>query len=608
MDYFDYLIPEKLKIRLKPGHLVEIPFKKSSLFGIVDSIKNTSDFSYLKQIQELKSTLPYLSQNHLKLLRWFAEHYYYSLASALNLFCATPPKKNLPFNAPEFITNTDRLKPDINIKKLTENIIKSEQKSFFIEDNDIKKSYQLQLGLINDSLKQNKQILILFPQIWQIKNFCKFLSDKQMKKTAIVTNKLFLSKNNYYQTFKKIQSNDYQIIIGTRSAVFCDIPELDIIYINDSANEDYKNWDQTPRYQTNTVAQKKAQLEDAKLIMSGSNFSPVIFFQAQKQKSKFITLNKKHPVRIIDLNNQEPGKYSYLSEKLINSIQEQLDKQQKSLLIVNKKGFAGSIICQDCGYIPKCEKCNFPLVLSKNKLNCFQCKIEIDVPTICPKCRGTKLKPLGIGAEQVIEILKNTFPQITISENFNDQAQIYISSAQINNVKILSKINLLAFVYLDSLMYLPDFSANFKIYQMINNIRSQYQSFGPDEKQILLQTNFAQNLAVMNINIPYIEFFRAEIASRKQFNYPPFCKLIKLFFQHHDMKICRREAQLMSNKLKNLGFHPSAPYFYYHKIIRGRYRIQILLKLREKELIKFNQNINKINSHWTIDKEPISVL
>jgi primosomal protein N' (replication factor Y) (superfamily II helicase) len=611
MDVFDYRVPDKFDKVIKLGSLVEIPFKQRKLDGIVYKFIKTSAFHSIRDLTDVKSTVEYLSEKQLLLAEWFTEHYFYSLASTVRMIAPQPPKKSALTKDKKLKIGCDKISISKQISALGEKLAGCRESNFMILANDQKLKTQLQLSLIKKIVHDKKQALFLFPQKNQVENFLKILPADLEKTIAVIGNELFSSKNRYYKTWKKIKTGDKQLIIGTRSAIFAPVSDLALIYIDNEDAEDYKNWDQNPRYNTIEIAKKIQLLTGCKLILSGSNPRIEDYFEASRNNWKLINLGKKQPIKIIDLIEERRREFTYLSNELIESL-EKSTADNPALLIVNKKGSAGFLWCQDCHHVPACPKCRLPLAYAGKQLKCYHCQYEQATLLACPKCRGSNFKPLGIGIDGIKTELIKIFPDKKMSLDLNQKnIDIYLSTAQISDPEIWRKIAFCGLVYIDSLMYLPDFSANFKIYQLINKLRTDFEYFSTAAKpKILLQTCFINNPAIANLNNEYQKFFDAEIAARKTFNYPPFCTLIKLFFQDSDKTVCVRQAKDLHNELKKAfpTLEISQPYLYYREQIRGRFRAQILLKLNKNDHKALKQIIAFIPDFWMIDRNPLSVL
>jgi primosomal protein N' (replication factor Y) len=615
LDFFDYLIPANLSKVIKVGHLIEAPFKNKKILGIVFAIKNKSQINNLKPLINIKQTIPYLAAAQIDLAKWFAKYYHYSLASTLKIMAPPVPKRMLELPKQGVNIGAKAVILSKPIQTTAHQILASKTRKFLLLAYEPKLKAQLIASLARALVKKKKQLLIITASKIKLQALLAALPKDLQDHIAVVTAEMSAAKNRAYQIWHEIRNNQKQIIIGTRSAIFTSIPHLELIFVDDAHCQDLKSWDQLPHYHTIDVVKKIQALTNCSLILS--SFAPrlVDYYQAQQEQYKLIKLGNKLPinkVKVINLREARLKEFTYLSDSLINAIKQKVTNQKKVLLIVNKKGYASYLMCQDCDYVPTCEICQFAFTVNNKQLECFHCHQQQAMPLHCTKCHGTNLVGLGIGLDQVLDLIKQAFPEQKVSDDLNQNADIYITTAHCQPTKHWLQIDLIGFVYIDSLMYFPDFSTNEKIYQLILNLIDQYQAYCNKSPEVLIQTCFVNNNAISHVTKPFHDFYQAEIKGREQFNYPPFKQFLKLYFQHHDQNICSKQARSLSQQLKlkykNSKIEISEPYFYYRQQIRGRYRSQILLKIDKNQPLMEDRIMADLPDYWRIDKDPISVL
>lgn len=612
MRLFDYLVTDDLVEQIRIGSVVNIPWKVAFIKGVVFEFADTSDFPKAKEIKSLDARIN-LRPEQLQLLDWFSRYYYYSLSSSLKLFLPELPKKagilRKKIVAPPFL----QLPRTQNLDKLKQEILTAQNKGFLLLPHNYFSKLQLYLELCEETVKQGKQILILFPQVYKVEDFYQYLPKNLRDKTAVLTADAYLSKNRYFEAWKKINDGMCEIIIGTRSAVFAPFQTLETIVVDDSHSEDYKQWDQNPRYEVVNVCAKLAELFACRLILSSLSPRVEDGFLAKQKNYKLITIGQSFDrINLINLNEerQKLHRFTYLSDALAESLENCVQAGKKAILLVNKKGLYSYLLCDDCGKEFLCPHCNLPLVLdSHSQLVCHNCKYAEAVSLNCPSCGGPNLKKLGIGANQVENQLKKVYREkvIYLEEIKETPDNAIIVTANMNlPEKIWQNIGLLAFVYVDSLVYLADFNSNYKLFSFISeNFSRMNVSY---EAQVLVQTCFPENPAFKSLKFGYSGFYKQEIESREIFQYPPFGTIIKIFFDHHDRRVGQRESELLYSQLKD-KLNISEPYLYYRSKVRSRYRYQMMIKLDKSISLKEeNKLLALIPEFWTIDKNPVNLL
>ncbi len=610
MDYFDYIIPKNIKIL--PGQLVDIPFKKSTLKGLVYALKDKSDFPHVKELLGVDKDLGSLGPYLLPMVNWFSENYYYSKGSTLDLFLPAVLKRKVTIAEKLEPAEFAELKITDKVKDISQQILQKKNAKYLLFPFENKLKNQLYLELCKNIFKLDEQILILFPQVQKLKEFYKYLSKDLRQQTQIITADLNTSKARHLSAWQQVYKNEKKIIIGTRSAVFFSFSKLNTIVIDDVHSSDYKQWDQNPRYEVINFLQKLQSLVNCNLVLSSLTPRVEDVHLAKDQKYQMIKLGqfKKNKLQIVDLRQERQVQFTYLSNQLL----EKLKTSKKALLIVNKLGEYSYFLCNDCGYEATCPHCQLPMSVDANYLKCHRCQTKMSIPLKCPKCQSVNLKKLGLGLEQIKKTLQNLLNKKVCDvkeQGYEQEADIYLTTGQNLAENIFANIDLLGFVYIDSLVHLADFNSNYKLYSFCQEIVQQ--SIGQNKNvKILLQTAFSDNLAFQALNLGYEEFYKNEIENRQMFGYPPFAKLIKIFYQHHDLAVSKKEAWRLFETIKNdilqVDGKITEPYLYYAQKVRQRYRWQIALFLPNISSQKENKLIALIPEYWTIDKNPLDLL
>lgn len=612
-DIFDYLIPEFLDNKLKIGDLVNIPFGKKTILGAVRDIAGKSLEGKLKLIESVENDIK-LPAFQFKLLTWFSEYYYYSLASTFRMIFPDRPKKRQNVASDISKLEKKQFPNNKNVQKTAEIINQSISGRFLLFPFRQQLKISLYFELIKLAIKDKGQILILFPDITSAELFYEKASDFLPTSVILATSIGSQTKNKGLAMWQKVKNNDCNIIVGTRSAIFLPFENIKTIIIDRADADEYKQWDQNPRYDTVTVAKQIQKLTKCQIIIS--SVAPRIedAFNAKQEKYQLIRLGErqKRTIKMVDLNSQRDS-YAYLGYELTERIKENLNRGKKSLLIVNKRGQYSYICCADCGKLYLCPNCELPMSIdSKKTLHCYRCRHESLLPPACPNCASHRSKYLGIGIEQIRDLLKNEFKVdaqiIGDSMAIGDDAKIILSPACAIDSGMLAQIDFLGFVYIDNLIYLADFSSNHRVYSEIINL-AQKTKIGA---AIYLQTYFPDNIAIRNLNSSYEQFYKEELAERKEFNYPPFVEVFKLIYEHHDKKVCFKEAQTLYNRLElavaKTGIKITEPYLYYASKVRTRYRYQIAIFLNEAEKTHEKSLLGLVPDYWTIDRAPKDLL
>lgn len=256
----------------------------------------------------------------------------------------------------------------------------------------------------------------------------------------------------------------------------------------------------------------------------------------------------------VNLQQDKSQLSSYLSNTLLDKIDETLEKREKVLLYLNKRGSYSSLICEDCQHLFECPNCDTSLSVHSNPdhLRCHICNNAYNIPKSCPKCNKNTLKSIWVGTQQIESILKGHYKNNSIYR-FDSDAMKNISSKKaalweleksdiIIWTKMVStgfdfeKIGLICVLLVESELAYPSYDAEEKAYSNLRQIigRGNRKS---QETTILLQTFIPKNpLLQQTINLNFKDFLGETLKERKQFWYPPYKQMVTLEYRHKDSK------------------------------------------------------------------------
>ncbi len=499
---------------------------------------------------------------------------------------------------------------------------------------------EIYLQALAEAVRLGKRGIVLVPEIALTPQTIERFASRFPHKVAVLHSKLSLGEQ--FDEWQRIRDGEFDVVIGSRSAIFAPQPDLGLIVIDEEHEWTYKQHDKSPRYHTRDVAIKLAELTGAVVILGSATPDVATFYHAQIGDYSLLELPERitsgkgsslPQVEVVDLRQElKAGNRSFFSRSLSRAITEAVTKSEQVILFLNRRGAATFIQCRSCGFVLRCKRCEVALTyhLAEDVLVCHQCNYRTSVPQICPQCLSHRIKFLGIGTEKLEQETTFTFPQARLLRWDSDvtqrkyshekilgkfrahEADILIGTQMIAKGLDLPLVTLVGIVSADIGLNLPDFRAGERTFQLLSQVagRAGRGSLGG---QVIIQTYSPEHYAIKAAaKHDYALFYDKEIAYRRQLHNPPFSQLASLVYSHTNEALCQREAERMKRLLieerdaggiADLSLIGPAPPFI--RKLRGRFQWQIVI--RGSELSTFLLLI-PIPWGWTVDIEPVGLI
>ncbi|MBC8429411.1 MAG: primosomal protein N', partial [Dehalococcoidia bacterium] len=431
---------------------------------------------------------------------------------------------------------------------------------------------------------------------------------------------------------------EFDVVIGSRSAIFAPQPDLGLIVIDEEQEWTYKQHDKSPRYHARDAAIKLAKLTGAVVVLGSATPDVETFYHAQRGDYRLLQLpgrvtprdgSPMPQVEVVDLKEElKAGNRSLFSRSLSQAMTKAVANREQVILFLNRRGAATFIQCRSCGFVLRCKRCEVPLThhLAEDVLVCHQCNYRMPVPQICPQCLGRRIKFLGIGTQKLEQEAGYSFPQarllrwdsdVTRGKHSHDeilgkfrdhQADILIGTQMVAKGLDLPLVTLVGVVNADTALNIPDFRAGERTFQLLSQVAGR-AGRGILGGQVIIQTYAPEHYAIQAAaKHDYASFYDKEIEYRRQLHNPPFTRLACLIYSHTNDALCQREAERMkrlltqeidSQGISDIELIGPAP-AYIHRL-RGRFRWQLIL--RGSELSAFLWQI-PVPLGWTVDIDP----
>jgi primosomal protein N' (replication factor Y) len=336
------------------------------------------------------------------------------------------------------------------------------------------------------------------------------------------------------------------IVVGTRSAVFAPLRSLGLVWIEGEENPALKE-PQEPRFHARDVAWMRAQAEGVPLVLGSSHPSLESYWADGMHVLSGPASDANAPlVEVVDLRREPRG--SLFSSRLLAAVRDSFERKDRMLLFLNRKGFAGALVCRDCGWVPRCAVCTVAFAFFRHidKLACRYCGESLALPDLCPTCGSTRLHPVGEGTERIEVEARRLLPNARILRidgstlrgaaaardlwrtAFSGDWDVLIGTQALFQREPLPSVGLCGILQADSGMNIPDFRAAERTYQLLGNAISLVRPAASGGR-VILQTLWPSHhvIEALSTGNPS-RFYHEELAARRLLGYPPALHLIAL--------------------------------------------------------------------------------
>lgn len=433
--------------------------------------------------------------------------------------------------------------------------------------------------LISEMLDAGNQVLFLVPEI----SLTTQLTDRLRKMFGdrlLVYHSKF-SDNERTDIWKRLlKSNEPLLILGVRSSVFLPFARLGIVIVDEEHESSYKQYDPAPRYNARDAAIMLATMHAAKVVLGSATPSVETFYKAKGGKYGLVELSERFEgavlpdVEIVDMREQRKKKLNkgILSAPLRNALDKTLHDGKQAIVFQNRRGFAPVVICQQCGWTPKCRNCDVSLVYHKNTelLRCHYCGYAIPLPRLCPACGQNSVETFGYGTERISEELHKEFDGFRVArmdldttrnkeayqeiiEEFADhQTDILVGTQMVSKGLDFANVNVVGVVNADTVLNFPDFRSNERAFNMLEQVAGR-AGRRKEKGEVFIQTTRPDEKVLDFVKAhDYHGFYNTEIEERRQYAYPPFTKVINIFIKNKNDMAAANAAVVFTKRLREI--------------------------------------------------------
>jgi primosomal protein N' (replication factor Y) len=403
-----------------------------------------------------------------------------------------------------------------------------------------------------------------------------------------------------------------KVVVGARSALFAPVRDLALVVIDEEHEPSYKQA-QSPRYHAREVAERLVGSRGAALVLGSATPSMETRQRAADGSYALVRLTRRvgggapASVEVVDMGAEfTSGNRSIFSRRLSAALAEVVERGEKAVLFLNRRGFASFLLCRECGFVPECPSCSVSLTYHEDggRLQCHHCGHAEAVPPTCPRCGSAYLRRFGAGTQRAEAELATLLPGVpvirmdadttarkggheTVLARFEAHSQaILLGTQMIAKGLDFPEVTLVGVLNADTSMHVPDFRASERTFQLLEQVAGR-AGRGTRPGRVIIQTYWADHPAVLAVQQrdPGL-LYGPEEDARRSLGYPPYVRLANIGFSGSRQADVRGSASAFASALREAaprGWSVMGPAPAPITRIKGRWRWHVVVKSPDRD-------------------------
>lgn len=436
---------------------------------------------------------------------------------------------------------------------------------------------EVYIHLINEQLKQGRQVLYLVPEIALTQQMTDRLRRIFGARLGVYHSKF--SDAERVEIWKKQLSNEpYEVVLGVRSSVFLPFRDLGLVIVDEEHETTYKQQEPAPRYHARSVAVMLAAYHKGKVLLGTATPSVESYYNAQSGKYGLVQMTERFGqvqlphIEVVDLKEEYHKKRMYgpFSTALYDAIRDALSQGRQAILFQNRRGYAPMLECTACGWVPRCDRCDVSLTYHRgmHQLICHYCGNVYNVPFKCPSCGGEALSKRGMGTERIEEEVTRFFQKARVARmdldttrskhayeqiltDFQEgKTDVLIGTQMVSKGLDFANVSVVGIMNADTMLNYPDFRAYERSFQLMAQVAGRAGRRG-SQGLVILQTRNTDLPVIHQVMAnDYTSLYEEQATERQYFHYPPFCRLIYIYLRGRDEVAVIHAAEAMATGMR----------------------------------------------------------
>ena len=498
---------------------------------------------------------------------------------------------------------------------------------------------EIYLRLAKETIRSGRRVLILVPEIGLTSAAARAF--RGLFGSSVAIQHSGLSARQRHAQWSRIRAGEVDLVVGTRSAVFTPMDNIGLVVVDEEHDGSYKQ-EENPRYHGRDVAVMRAKQAGALVVLGSATPSLESYHHSIRGRYELISLTTRisdqglPAIQIVDMKEEfaEQGGEVVLSRVLAAGIRARLDRHEQVIILLNRRGFAASVFCRECGGTAECPNCSVSLTIHRTsgRVRCHYCGHSRVVPTRCQVCQGEYLEFSGLGTERVELEVRQHCTKARVARMDRDtmahqgaademltrfgrgEIDILVGTQMVAKGHDFPNVTLVGVVSADVGLGVADFRAGERTFQLLTQVAGR-AGRGSRPGETIVQTINPNHYSIRHACLQnYEAFYREEIEFRQAMRYPPTLGLINLIVRGRSEAAAMGDGFKLVKELQRLGrtewiLGPApAPL----SRLKGQHRVQVLAKgdhrIRLGEIVEAAlKQLPRIRRRISVDVDPVFV-
>jgi primosomal protein N' (replication factor Y) (superfamily II helicase) len=500
---------------------------------------------------------------------------------------------------------------------------------------------ELYLRLADAVRRSGRGVLVMVPEIALTPQVAALF--RARFGSAVAIQHSGLSDGERHDQWHRLRRGDVNVVIGTRSAVFAPLKNPGLLIVDEEHDTSYKQ-DETPRYHGRDVAIMRGKFSNALVVIGSATPTIESYTNAVDGKYTLVSLDKRvldrpmASVSVVNMRDEiaEAGEDVVLSKPLLRAMAARLERNEQSLVLLNRRGFAASVICRQCSHVLDCPNCSISLTVHRAGKNfrgrCHYCNFTKLVPNTCERCAAPYLERIGFGTERVEAEVRKMFPDARVARVDRDtvrrkgslveilarvgkrEIDVLIGTQMIAKGHDFPDVTLVGVISADVGLGLADFRSAERTFQLLTQVAGRAgrgERTGEAIIQSLMPNHYSIRLACLQ---DYRAFYEKEIEFRRAMRYPPQVAMINIVVRGRTFEEAMDGAHDLADAAReSKGFAILGPAPAPLTKLRGEHRAQFFLKGTNRKIMREALQLAlsrhpKLAKRVSVDVDPLSML